>query len=176
MKVMTDLDDVLMDAPEPPAPAVISAEMQALLLAMQGQTMAAIAEMKKPSIEEQEKIDARKGRELDAHRANMRALQAQEEAMRAQQAYCSHSKPNGKTSFVGQVNSDNCYRLFCPYCHYTSPPIHATPEQVANGLNLHVLPATAFTIRSLELAAAASLPPDPVRTIPIGWVVDNVAL
>jgi cobalamin biosynthesis Mg chelatase CobN len=167
---------VLEDAPEPPPPSALSAEMQALLLQMQAQTIAAMMEMKKPSAEEQEKIDAQKSRDRERHRATVRAGQAAEAQQAAVQASCSHSKPNGKTSFTGQVNSDNCYRLFCPICRYISKPIHATPEQIANGLNLHVLDASRFTISALEAAAAVSQPPDPIRTIPLGYVADNAGL
>ena len=178
MMVETPIDEVLEDAPEPPPTSVISAEMAALLLAMQGQTMAAIAEMKKPSVEEQEKIDAAKERARLNKRA---AIEMGERTIRAEKAHqrvCAHSQPDGNTSFRGQVNSDNCYRLYCMNCKYISPPIHATPEQIASGLNLSKIPASKLTIAGLEAAAASpsNLPPDPIPMPGIGGVADNANL
>jgi hypothetical protein len=153
--------------PEPRPAVTLSPELSALIAAMRLQTLEAVAEMRKPSAEEQQKIDEERGRRLAIARNAAFAAQEGERQAKMLQGQCSHSKPNGKTAFVAQVNSNGCYRAFCPYCHYTSPPIRVEEYQKANGLEFHKM--SGITIAWLEAAAARSLPPVPPQAVPFGF-------
>lgn len=151
-----------------PAPStVLTPELTALLAAMQAQTMAAVAEMRKPSAEEQAKIDEAASRRVAIARSAAYAAKVEEEQRSTLQASCSHSKPNGATAFVAQVNSNGCYRAFCPYCHYTSPNIRVEDWQKTEGLNFHKMKNV--TIAQLEALAARSAEPTPPRAVPFGF-------
>lgn len=155
-----------------PQPTALTPEMQALIAAMQGQMLAAVAEMKKPSAEEQKKLDEERTRRLAIARNAVYAERKREEDSKGLQEGCSHSKPNGTTSFTAQGNSDECYRAFCPLCRYISPPIRMTENQKREGLNFHKL--RGVTIAQLEAAAARSLPPVPPQPVPFGFVAESL--
>jgi hypothetical protein len=158
-------------------PAALSPEMAQLAQILQQNMLTAVAEMKKPSPEEQAKIDDERSRR--AQLAMSIALQTKQSlaTKKARQAACRHALHNGKTSFRGQVNSDGCYRPYCAGCDYVSPPIRGDQFRINNQpLDLYKLDADKLTIPILEAMAAASLPPLPVSPLPVGAEVDLTAL
>ena len=135
--------------------------------------VALVQEMRKPTPDEQRKIDEEASRRANNARAAAQAAHAQESQEKRMQESCPHSLPNGKTSFRAQVNSDGCYRAFCPRCRFISRPIRAA-EHYRNGepLDFHKLDASTLTIGKLNQMADASLPPLPIQTIPVGMEAD----
>jgi hypothetical protein len=148
----------------------ISPDIAALLAGMQAQMLAAVAEMRKPSESEQRKLDEEAKRRATIALMSARAAKMEEEQTARMQATCQHSKPDGTTAFIAQVNSDSCYRPYCPYCKYISRPIRAQEWQKAEGLNLRKMKG--LTIPMLERMADASLPPIPMEPVPLGMVAD----
>lgn len=115
-----------------------------------------VAEMKKPSDLEQKKLDDEKQRSVKTAlaRANEAKLTAEEK--RQQIAHCQHIRPDGKHTFVGQVNSDGFIRGTCIRCPFEFGPIMATQHQKEQGAGLELrehLTATqlsALTLKALK--------------------------
>lgn len=158
---------------QPTETVELTPQMAAFLREMQRgnleNTIALAQELKKPDAETQAKLDEEKRRRV----ANALQLAQQtregEIELAERQKSCAHSKANGKTAFVGQINSDNCYQLWCPYCHYTSPRIKAQPWQITEGLNLQKM--SGITIAMLEKWAEGTVP-DKLRKVPVGMMPD----
>lgn len=75
-----------------------------------------IRELRKPSDEEQAKIDKEKAI-LARRREEMVELgRIEQEQRELNQSRCGHTKPDGKPSTGGQVHSDGLYHEFCLRC------------------------------------------------------------
>lgn len=127
-------------------------QLQDFMKAMQEQNMAmmsqliaqavaqavttAVAEYRKPSPEEQAVIDADKKRIMQARINAAKQGEAVQAALDAQQAGCSHTKPNGEHKFRGQVNSDGWAVIRCQQC-LIEFRVRPLPQHVAQGLSLH---------------------------------------
>lgn len=106
--------------------------MAAMIAAAVSQT---VAELRKPSAEEQARAD--KEREAQKQRA-LNAAQmgkAVDDMIKAQQAGCGHTKPNGDHTFRGQVHADGWATIRCVRClvEFRVKPL---PAHIASGLNL----------------------------------------
>lgn len=92
----------------------------------------AIKELKKPSPEEQEKLDAAKKR--DRQRRNAGVMEAIEVGLiqAREQSYCSHTKENGRHTFAGRVLNNGDASVCCMRCK-KEYRWQATNEQRSNG-------------------------------------------
>jgi hypothetical protein len=101
--------------------------------------MKAIAEIKKPSVEEQEKLDKEKARTIKKHQERVTEAKAEEEGRLAAQRACgmrNHTKRDGSPAWGGQINSDGQFRPICTQCRLVGPPIKAPREMYTSGVNL----------------------------------------
>jgi hypothetical protein len=116
-------------------PATLQVLMSLMIPAITESVRASIQEFKKPSPEEQAKLDAEINRIKDARvrSAEQGKLIAAQEAMN--QRNCQHLKPNGKHTFRGQVHSDGWAEIKCIRCLVTFR-VRPLPEHVAQGLQL----------------------------------------
>jgi hypothetical protein len=121
------------------------------MVAEMGRTMA--TELRKPSPDEQAKLDAEINRIKQArlHSAEQGKLVAAQEAMN--QRNCQHLKPNGKHTFRGQVHSDGWAEIKCIRCLVTFR-VRPLPEHVAQGLQLENVQG--LTIQHLQAWQANS--------------------
>lgn len=126
--------------------------MQELAKANKETILAAVAEMKKPDEYEQEK----RNREKEARDKKLKQAVEQgrrDEEMKAmKKATCRHAKPDGKHTWVAQVNADGYFRPTCIQCWSQLSPIKATTEQLTQGVSLHAYPN--LTMEALEKWAA----------------------
>ena len=98
-------------------------------------------ELKKPSPEEQEKLDKAKERERISRVARVREAVQDEHVRKTTQFYCSHIKHaegvyKQEHAFRGQVNNDNCCRPQCIRCNKLFPPFKVTEENMKSGMSL----------------------------------------
>lgn len=75
-----------------------------------------IKELKKPTAEEQEKIDAERKRRKEAREAAVRDGLAQEIGRAQEQAACAHTKENGRHTFGGRVLNNGDASVSCSRC------------------------------------------------------------
>lgn len=75
-----------------------------------------VTELKKPSGEEAEKQAAQKARDKRNRDAMLEEIRRNEETRKANQAACSHQKPNGRWCTAGQPFSDGKVRIICLAC------------------------------------------------------------
>jgi hypothetical protein len=116
--------------------------LQALMYLMREQNktfMEGIAELRKPSAAEAEKEEKEKARILQARKNAAEQGAAVEAQIRAEQASCTHMKPNGAHTFRGQCHSDGWAEIKCVRCllRFRVKPL---PEHIAQGLNLEDVP------------------------------------
>jgi hypothetical protein len=98
--------------------------------------MKAIAEIKKPSPEEQEKLDKERARTIKRSQERVAEAKAMEEGQIQAQRLCHHIKRDGSPAWGGQVNSDGNFRPICTQCRLIGPPIKAPKEMYTGGVNL----------------------------------------
>jgi len=101
----------------------------------------AIKELKKPSPEEQEKLDKQRERERQSRVARAKEAVQDEHVRKITQFYCSHIKHaegvyKQEHAFRGQVNNDNCCRAQCIRCNKLFPPFKVTEENMKSGMSL----------------------------------------
>lgn len=93
------------------------------------------SELKKPSLEEQEKQEAdRKRRLMIAQERVIIAKEFTEQQERIQSS-CPHVKENGRTAIQGQVHSDGMWHGFCFKCGFAAKPIPVPQSSMAGGNN-----------------------------------------
>lgn len=86
---------------------------------MQGMAQTIVTELKKPTADEQAKIDKDKA-DIERRRNEMIRIGKEEEEMKARtQAACNHLKPNGQMAVGGQRYSDGKVKEFCLRCQKT---------------------------------------------------------
>lgn len=98
--------------------------------------LALAAEMRKPSELEQKKIDEEKASQLKRSLNAIAAAKASDEEKAIHQASCTHTRKDGVTRFMGQVNSNGYCVPFCSECRLTTSPIRATDQERINGIQL----------------------------------------
>lgn len=102
----------------------------------QEQLVALAAELRKPTEMEQKKLDEEKASQLKRSLNAIAAAKAQDAERSIRQANCTHTRKDGVTCFVGQVNSDGYCVPFCTRCECTTSPIRATDQERINGIQL----------------------------------------
>jgi hypothetical protein len=133
--------------------------------------IAAIQEMKKPSAEEQERIDRDRALLMEQTMRRVEAAKAQEEEIAERQLNCAHTMPNGQTNFRGQVNSNGWAHVFCSHCHKTYDFQATDVEANKSGLNVDKWGPNAHQIIKTRAASSALLTPPPVPKIPAGATI-----
>jgi hypothetical protein len=134
-------------------------------------TIAAIAELKKPSAEDQAKIDEEKASLMEQSERRIEAAKAQEDDIAARRAGCSHTMPNGQTNFRGQVMSNGWAGVFCSHC-WDAYAFEATDiEKSQSGLNVDKWGPNAFSIIKNRVAASKDKTPPPVPRVPAGATI-----
>lgn len=108
----------------------------------------AIAEYKKPTPEEAAAAEADRQRILNQRLRAAEDGKRVDEILKAQQAACSHRKPNGEHKFRGQVNSDGWAVIRCQEC-LLEFRVRPLPQHVAQGLNLADVPG--LTVEHLKV-------------------------
>ena len=114
-------------------------ELQSLLSGIVTQTNAALVEavreLRKPSLEEQVKID--KERELEQRRMkeSVELARVEEEGRTRRQGSCPHRKENNEHTLRGQIHADGMVHLFCLRCQLPFKPFAPTPEMQRGGVN-----------------------------------------
>lgn len=75
-----------------------------------------VAEMKKPTAQEQEKLDKETEQKRRDQIARVEVGRAEEQRRKSEQARCSHLRPDGKPRTGGQLHSDGKVHIFCLGC------------------------------------------------------------
>lgn len=134
-------------------------------------TLAAIAEMKKPSEAEQDAIDREKASQIEQTTRRVEAAKGQAEELAVRRSQCAHVMPNGQTNFRGQVLSNGWAGVFCSYC-WDAYTFEATEtERNASGLNVDKWGPNAFTIIKSRAEKCKGLTPPPVPKVPAGATI-----
>lgn len=110
---------------------------------------AAVKAARQPNEYEQRKIDREMALEQRRHTEMVEMAKAEEESKAMRKRYCPHN--NGKShTWVAQVHSPKGKQPYfiatCQRCFSQLPPITCAPEQVTNGINLHLY-------KTLDMAA-----------------------
>lgn len=134
-------------------------------------TLAAIAELKKPSPEDQEKADREKQQLMEQTLRRVEAAKAQEAEIAERQESCAHAMPNGQTNFRGQVNSNGWAHVFCSHCHKAYDFQATDVEANKSGLNVDKWGANAHTIIRNRATTSLTLTPPPVPRVPAGATI-----
>jgi len=134
-------------------------------------TLAAIAEMRKLSPEDQEKADREKQQLMEATLRRVEAAKVQAAEIAERQESCGHVMPNGNTNFRGQVLSNGWAHVFCSHCHKTYDFEATDVEANKSGLNVDKWGANAHQIIKNRAAASLDLTPPPVPRVPAGATI-----
>jgi hypothetical protein len=97
------------------------------------------AELKKPSAEEQAKIDADKANLLRRQEESIKQAKREKDQRDREQAMCSHMKPHpytGKTRIVAPLHNDGLHHPRCLFCHKEFKPFAPSPETIPVGMSL----------------------------------------
>lgn len=115
-------------------------EMMQLIKAMgeqnKEQLIALAAELRKPTELEQKKLDEEKVSQLKRAEMAIAVARAQAEQDAITQSNCTHTRHDGVSCFIGQVNSDGYCIPFCTRCRLTTSPIKANDQERVNGIQL----------------------------------------
>lgn len=134
-------------------------------------TLAAIAEMKKPSEEEQARAAEEKAALMAQTERRVEAAKEQEADIAARRANCAHTMPNGQTNFRGQVMSNGWAAVFCSHCWSTYTFEATDVEKSQSGLNVDKWGPNAHTIIKNRASASQNLTPPPVPRVPAGATI-----
>lgn len=97
------------------------------------------AELKKPTPEEQAKIDADKANKQRILEASIAEAQRDEQKKQHDQLMCSHMKPHpyvGKTRIVAPLHGDGLHHPKCLFCHKEFKPFAPGPDTIQIGMSL----------------------------------------
>ena len=97
------------------------------------------AELKKPSVEEQAKLDEKKANDLRRAQESIKQATREKENRDREQAMCSHMKPHpytGKTRIVAPLHNDGLHHPRCLFCHKEFKPFAPSPETIPVGMSL----------------------------------------
>jgi hypothetical protein len=172
-------EQIAADPTEPQIAATASPDLIAMFMAALKQmstdnretTLAAIAELKKLSPEDQEKADREKQQLMEQTLRRVEAAKAQEAEIAERQAGCAHTMPNGQTNFRGQVLSNGWAHVFCSHCHKSYDFEATDVEANKSGLNVDKWGPNAHTIIKSRAAASVNLSAPPVPRVPAGATI-----
>lgn len=97
------------------------------------------AELKKPSAEEQAKIDAEKANLLRRQQASIANSQREKQQRDVEQSMCSHMKSgvySGQTRIVAPLHNDGLHHPLCLGCNKEFKPFAPSPETIPLGMSL----------------------------------------
>lgn len=134
-------------------PATLQILMQMMMPAVAEMARTMAIELRKPTPEEAQKIEAEKDRILNARKAAAASGALETAVIKQQQAQCPHMKPNGAHTFRGQVHSNGWATIKCQRC-LRPFVVRPLPEHIQNGLNLSDI--TGLTVQHLEAWQANS--------------------
>src|ERR1035437_4385157 len=134
-------------------------------------TIAAIREMRKLSPEDQEKADREKQQLMEQTLRRVEAAKIQEAEINERQESCSHTMPNGQTTFRAQVNSNGWAHVFCSHCHKSYDFEATDVEANKSGLNVDKWGLNAHTIIRNRANASQNLMAPPVPRVPAGATI-----
>lgn len=89
---------------------------------------ALVAELRKPTEEQQEEIQKKKDILERAKRDKIELVRIEMESKRSREENCSHKKQNGDTCIMGQKHSDGKVHPICVRCQKEFPPYALRPE------------------------------------------------
>jgi hypothetical protein len=92
-------------------------------------------ELKKPTAEQQKKIDEDKARLEKQRQERVYEAKIEEESRTSAQSRCAHVKKDGKPAWGGGVNGDGYVRPMCTQCFKIMPEIKAPMEWIQSGVN-----------------------------------------
>lgn len=99
----------------------------------------AIAEMKKPTAAEQEKLDKENAAIARKNEMRRQTMLAEEKVRKDAQTACQHKKKSRTGAFVsawgGQVNSNGYWYPLCTQCQMIGPEVKAPVEWLTGGVN-----------------------------------------
>jgi len=147
-------------------PKVVVQQAQPDLDMMEAMMSRLVSEMKKPT-----EIEARKMAEEDGQKAKLRQMKiaaAKQEmtVKKMRTENCAHQRPDGKHTWVAQVNQDGYFRPICQICHDELPAIKCSQDQLSGGIGLHTYKGLTKQIL-LNWAAKSPPPPKPVPQVSI---------
>lgn len=131
-------------APAPaPAPAGITFEQMMELLRAQStqggittEQLIQFAEaLKKPSLEEQARMDADRERQIQNRKQNAEAARVEIEQKALHQSRCNHKMERGENAVFGQAHSDGMFHPICVRCLKEFPPVKLSAEQMMMGVS-----------------------------------------
>ena len=93
-----------------------------------------IAEIKKPSELEQEKIDQERQLRERRRRESIALATLEMEQKALKQSNCNHTKPNGKPCIGGQIHSDGMVHMICLRCQKEFTPTKPDQGMLATGI------------------------------------------
>lgn len=97
------------------------------------------AELKKPSVEEQTKLDEEKARKAARTQQSIENAKREARQREIEQAVCSHMKPHpyqGKTRIVAPLHNDGLHHPRCLFCHKEFKPFAPSPETIPIGMSM----------------------------------------
>lgn len=134
-------------------------------------TLAAIAEMRKLSPEDQEKADRDKQQLMEQTIRRVEAAKLGAAEIAERQKSCGHVMPNGQTNFRGQVNSNGWGHVYCSHCQKEYDFLATEIEANKSGLNVNQWGLNAHAIILSRVAASTNLIPPPVPRVPAGATI-----
>lgn len=93
-----------------------------------------VREARKPTPEEQKKLDEEKALAQKRREEMVELAKAEEEGRRNLQDRCPHKKQNGESRIVGQIHSDGFIHPLCQWCQKEFPPVKPASEMLAQGI------------------------------------------
>jgi hypothetical protein len=88
-----------------------------------------IKEIKKPSPEEQEKMDKEKALKARAQQQRIAIAEKDMRSKAEHEARCSHKKEKGESAVFGQRHSDGMVHPICVRCQHEFPPYKPRAEE-----------------------------------------------
>lgn len=132
--------------------------------------IAAVQEMKKPSVEEQARLDDARNSSMELTRRRVEDARSREKDIADGQSACRHlSKDGQKTNLRGQVNSNGFAKAYCSGCQYLSDWFECHPHELTGGLNMDQWGVNAFAIVQQRIKASGK--PKGIPKVPAGTFI-----
>ena len=133
---ISEANKELVEATEPATPAgpavSLSFEQMKDLMSTMARTMG--EEMRKPTVEEQAKLDETARRRAKENEARLQVGKAAQEEREARGRFCNHRMDNGRSekySIGQQICSDGMIHVFCVRCCNDIKTFKPSPDQVS---------------------------------------------
>lgn len=116
-----------------------SFSLEDVLRIVKESTVAMAQEMKKPTPEQQAKIDEEKERQKKRVEASIAEANREKQRRDMEQMSCSHMKPHpyqGKTRIVAPLHGDGLHHPLCLFCRKEFKPFAPSNETIPIGMSL----------------------------------------